>query len=230
MQRDKLRCILRESWWEFKQTCLKGLRELRRSDKRAWIECRTVRKCTFKVSTWESFWAKSSATFGTLKPAERSKGLIYFQYKWFIVCCTHSESTVTSMIIEKSPANRAILLSSKFPQLSSIILLNLDTIPGLSGPEAVTTSCRGAWVDEGVGKEHEEYARNELRWDQQKKWANSAPNKIELPENAFPFWCEIKAANIVYSWVPENWILSRDSGGSKSWSLHSFLCSLFAAE
>lgn len=54
---------------------------------------------------------------------------------------TYVTSKVTSITIENSPANLAILLNSIFPPVSSTRLLNLATMPGPSGPNAVTTNC-----------------------------------------------------------------------------------------
>lgn len=55
--------------------------------------------------------------------------------------CTYVTLKVISIKIENSPASLAILLSSTLPPQSRTRLLSLATIPGLSGPEAVTTSC-----------------------------------------------------------------------------------------
>jgi len=55
--------------------------------------------------------------------------------------CTHGTAKVTSIKKENSPANLATLLNSVFPPESGIRLLNLATMPSLSGPDTVTTYC-----------------------------------------------------------------------------------------
>lgn len=84
---------------------------------------------------------------------------------------THVASTVTSMRMLKSPAKRAMRLSSTFPPSSSTLLLRRETMPGRSGPEAVMTNWRTAEQD----------------WDLRREWENQAPTMMKSTPSSRTF-------------------------------------------